>query len=196
VPDGRRENAMPDANDVTVLLRQWHAGDPNAMDRLLPLVYDELRRIARRHMSGERPGHTLQTTAVVHEAFVRLVGADVTLADRAHFFALASRSMRQLLVDHARGRARDKRGAGAALVPLDENLLASQGASPVEMVDLDRALDALGALDARQLRVVELHFFGGLGLDEIAEQIGVSHSTVKRDLRVARAFLHREMTGD
>lgn len=162
------------------------------MAQLMAVVYEELRRIARRQMRGERDGHTLQTTAVVHEAFLKLVETAAPLEDRAHFFAVASRAMRQVLVDHARAHNRDKRGGGAARLPLDETMaLATE--PPRELLDLDDALEALGRLDERQARLVDLHFFGGLSYDKIAELHGLSRSTVNRELRLARAFLRRAL---
>lgn len=179
--------------EVTRLLREWRGGDLGAMERLMPVVYDELRRIARRHMRGERDDHTLQTTAVVHEAFLRLVTADVDVQDRAHFFALAATAMRRVLVDHARGRNRDKRGGGVERLPLS-TALAGTTDSAEDVLDLDRALARLAALDERRSRLVELHFFGGLSYEEIAEINGMSRSAVNRDLRLARAFLAKELS--
>jgi len=180
--------------EVTRLLRQWRGGDELAADRLAPLVYDELRRIAGGLMAGERPGHTLQPTALVHEAFVRLVGADVEWQDRTHFLAVGARVMRRLLVDHAKGRNRDKRGGGAARVTLTPES-AAEGPPEADVLDLDAALERLAGHDERQARIVELHFFGGLTYDETAEVVGVSPATVKRDLRMAKAWLYRELRG-
>lgn len=178
---------------VTALLRRWGAGDRDALEELLPVVYGELRRIAAGQMRRERAGHTLRTTAVVHEAYLRLVDADLPARDRGHFFALAARTMRRVLVDHARGRDRDKRGGGERPLPLDEVTLA-EPAPNAELLDLDRALERLRELDERQATMVDLHFFAGLGNDEIAELLEVSRSTVQRDLRSARAFLKSEMS--
>ncbi len=156
-------------------------------------VYDELRRVARRHMRRESPGHTLQTTAIVHEAFLRLADAGVSWNDRDHFFAVAATQMRRILVDHARARIRSKRGGGARPLPLDEALAAA--ATPNEdLLAVDDALDRLSLHDARKGRVVELHFFGGLGYEEIARILGVSLSTVRLDMRFAKAWLRKELS--
>lgn len=182
------------ADDVTRLLRQWRGGDAEALDRLAPMLYGELRRLASGQLARERRNHTLQATELVHEAFVRLMGTDVPWQDRAHFLAVAARTMRRLLVDHARGRAREKRGGGLHRVTL------RPGDAVVDppregIVALDDALTGLAGRDERAAAVIELHHFGGLTYDEIAEVLGVSASTVKRDLRLARAWLRREMSG-
>lgn len=186
--------ATPAGGEVTRLLRQWRDGDALAADRLAPLVYGELRRIAGGLMAGERPGHTLQPTALVHEAFVRLVGADVDWQDRTHFLAVGAKVMRRLLVDHAKGRNRDKRGGGAVRVTLTPEA-AAEGPPEADLLDLDAALERLAGYDERQAGIVELHFFGGLTYEETAEVVGVSPATVKRDLRMARAWLYRELRG-
>jgi RNA polymerase sigma factor (TIGR02999 family) len=181
-------------HDVTDLLLSWRRGDPSALDRLIPLVYDELRRVARRHLRGESPGHALQATALVHEAYLRLVDVDrMTLTNRAHFFAVAATLMRQIVVDHARRQRADKRGGGVTVLSLDE---ASPGAttSGVDVLALDEALDALSAIDARQCRVVELRFFAGLNIDEAAEALGVSPATVEREWALAKAWLYRRLS--
>jgi RNA polymerase sigma factor (TIGR02999 family) len=183
---------------VTRLLQEWRGGRQDALDDILPLVYGELRRLAARYMQGERREHTLQATALVHEAYARLVGVELDGPSRSHFFALASRAMRNVLVDHARGRLRAKRGGGAARVTLDEALALTPEPDPA-LVDLDAALTALAEQDPRKARVVELHFFGGLTYDEIAGVIGVSASTVRGDVRLAKAWLAarlRETGGD
>ena len=178
---------------VTQLLHQWRGGNRAALEELLIEVYDELRRLARRHMRREREGHTLQTTALVHEAFLRLADADVPWQDRAHFFSVAASQMRRILVDHARARASAKRGGNARRLTLDEAL-----AAPSRHVDdllvIDEALVRLAGEDPRKSRVVELHFFGGLTYEEIAEVLGVSLSTVRFDMRFAKAWLRRELT--
>lgn len=184
----------PDAGEVTLLLRRWRGGDAVAAERLAPLVYDELRRIARGLMGGERPDHTLQPTALVHEAFLRLVDADVDWQDRAHFLAVGARVMRRLLVDHAKGRRRDKRGGGAVRVTLTPGVAATADRD-ADLLDLDRALETLASRDERQAKIVELHFFGGLTYDETGVVVGVSPATVKRDLRMAKAWLYRELKG-
>jgi RNA polymerase sigma factor (TIGR02999 family) len=186
----------PAAHEVTRLLHSWSGGERAAIDQLLPLVYDELRGVARRRLGRERHGHTLQATALVHEAYVRLVGSEVEWKDRAHFFALAATTMRRVLVDHARARGADKRGAGAEIVSLDRTLvdLAAQHGDTVDLIDLDRALRALEAQDPRKVKVMEAHVFGGLTYREIAEALGISEATVDRDLRMARAWLARALS--
>ncbi len=174
--------------NFTQLLTDWRSGHPQALDRLTPLVYDELRRLARSYMRAERGSHTLQATAVVHEAFLRLVQANVALQDRAHFFALASRLMRRVLVDHARSRSRVKRNAGAQELPPehDERI---ELAMDVDVIALDEALESLMQLEPRLAQVVELHYFGGMTYEEIAASVGASAATVHRDIRLARAWL-------
>jgi len=181
-------------HDVTELLRSWRQGDAAALDQLVPLVHAELRRVARSHIRRERPGHTLQATALVHEVYLRLVGLDrLTLNDRTHFFAVAATLMRQILVDHARRKRADKRGGAVTMMSLDEVMPASQ-ASIVDVLALDQALDALSDRDARQCRVVELRFFAGLSIDETAHAIGVSAATVEREWAMAKAWLHRRLS--
>jgi RNA polymerase sigma factor (TIGR02999 family) len=177
---------------VTQLLIEWRGGRRGALDELVPLVYEELRGLARAHMSRERPGHTLQTTALVHELYGRLVVADVAWQDRAHFFAVAASAMRRILVDHARGRRRQKRGSGEAGLPLDEALDVSAQPDPL-LVELDEALRRLEARDERKARALELHYFGGLSYEEISEVLGVAPSTVGADLRFAKAWIKREL---
>jgi len=180
-------------SDVTGLLLSWRQGDAAALDRLVPLVYDELRRVARRHLRREQPGHALQATALVHEVYLRLVDVDqLTLKNRAHFFAVAAKLMRQILVDHARRQRADKRGGGATMVSLENASPAAQPPS-VNVLALDQALDALSAIDARQGGVVELRFFAGLGIDETAEALGISTATVEREWALAKAWLHRRL---
>lgn len=180
--------------NVTDLLRAWGKGDREAGERLLPLVYRELRRQAARYLRRERQNHTLPATALVHEAYLRLVGEQAPWADRAHFFGVAARVMRQVLVDHARRRGAAKRGGGGTRLSLE-----GMGADPpaqergVDVVVLDQALAELTALDPEKARVVELRFFGGLNLEETAETLGVSTSTVTRQWRMARAWLRRFM---
>src|SRR5579883_2209182 len=182
---------MQSPKDFTQLLEQWGSGQPQALNRLTPLVYDELRRLARNYMKAERGGHTLQATAVVHEAFLRLVQANVELQDRAHFFALASRLMRRVLVDHAKSRSRAKRFAGIREGDVD----AGQEALPqdIDIVALDDALEGLQQLEPRLAQVIELYYFGGLTYDQIAAATGASTATVHRDIRLARAWLLNEM---
>src|SRR5207248_168616 len=178
---------------VTQLLQQWSRGDNAALAELTPLVYDELRRLAHHYMEGERPGHTLQTTALVNEAYLRL--ADQTNPNwqsRAHFFAVAARAMRQILVSYARSYQAQKRGGGGLKIELDESAILSPEQSK-EIVDLHEALERLGTLDARKAQVVELKFFGGLNYDEIAEVLKISPVTVRRDWEFAKLWLYTEL---
>ena len=183
---------MTSSPDFTQLLTDWREGHPQALERLTPLVYDELRRLARNYMRGERGGHTLQATAVVHEAFLRLIQANVDLQDRAHFFALASRLMRRVLVDHAKSRSRIKR-AGGVRDPLSEDT--GPPASSMDVIALDEALESLQQIEPRLAQVIELHYFGGLTYDQIAAAAGASTATVHRDIRLARAWLMQEIAG-
>jgi RNA polymerase sigma factor (TIGR02999 family) len=180
--------------EVTGLLLSWRQGDPAALDRLVPLVYDELRRVARGHLQREPPGHSLQATALVHEVYLRLVDVDrMTLESRTHFLAVAARLMRQILVDHARRKRADKRGGGVTMMSLDEVSPAAPTSS-VDVLALDQALDALSSLDVQQCRVVELRFFGGLNIDEAAEALGVSTATVEREWAMAKAWLYQRLS--
>jgi RNA polymerase sigma factor (TIGR02999 family) len=195
---------MAEEIPVTDTFLRWRSGDASALDDLLPRVYDELRSLADAYMRRERAGHTLQPTALVHEAFLRLLRLPPgSVQNRVHFFALAAQAMRRILADHARRHRAAKRGGNAVRVPLE---LIEGGAGPypraagaeaaeVAADDLDAALEDLAKLDARQARVVELRFFGGLSIEETAEVLGVSPATVKRDWLVARAWLHRELRG-
>jgi RNA polymerase sigma factor (TIGR02999 family) len=179
--------------DVTRLLVAWKGGDRSALDHLMPLVEHELRQRARGHLRRERPGHLLQTTALLNEAYLRLVRQkDVTWQNRAHFFAIASQAMRRILVDHAKTQRRQKRGGGAPVVSLDDVAVMSPERSQ-ELLDLDAALDRLQAFDARKARLVEMRYFAGLSVEETAEVLGVSVATVMRDWRVAKAWLQREL---
>lgn len=183
----------PESKDVTRLLAAWSDGDQGAFEELMPLVYDELRLIAGRYLRNERPGHTLQSTALVHEAYVRLVDQNrVRWQNRAHFFGVAAQMIRRILVDHARGKQAVKRGADVVKLSLDEAVVAA-GDRDVDLVALDDALQSLAKLDAQQGRIVELRFFAGLSIEETAEVVGVSPATVKRDWAVAKAWLHREL---
>jgi RNA polymerase sigma factor (TIGR02999 family) len=178
---------------VTALLVAWGAGDGGALERLVPLVEAELHRIARRCMRGERQEHSLQATALVNEAYLRLVDAQrVRWQDRSHFLAMSARLMRRVLVDHARMRGYQKRGGGAVRVTLVEGLGGSDE-RPHDIVALDEALEALAAFDERKSRVVELRFFGGLTLEETAQELGISSATVLRDWKLAKAWLRREL---
>jgi RNA polymerase sigma factor (TIGR02999 family) len=178
---------MPDNSEITAILAAWRDGEPGALDRLLPLIYDELHRLAARQRRGEREGHTLDTTALLHEAYLRLIGSEVAWVDRTHFYAVAARTMRRVLVDHARAHGRVKRSGGAR-VELDKVQLPAPGRDP-DLLDLDEALQQLSALDERKARVVELHYFGGLTYDEIASVLELSAATVHRELRAGRAWL-------
>jgi RNA polymerase sigma factor (TIGR02999 family) len=180
--------------DFTQLLTEWRSGHPQALDRLTPLVYDELRRLARNYMRGERGSHTLQATAVVHEAFLRLIQANVALQDRSHFFALASRLMRRVLVDHAKSRSRIKRNSGARDLAAENDDPTSPPAN-VDIVALDDALEGLQQMEPRLAQVIELHYFGGMTYDQIAAAAGMSAATVHRDIRLARAWLLNEIGG-
>lgn len=177
---------------ITELLLRWRQGDGEALGELVPLVYDELCRLARREMRAERRDHTLQPTALVHEAYARLVDLRLPWQDRAHFFAMAVRQMRRVLVDHARERAAAKRGGGVVKLALSE-AGGEAVAPPCDVTELDAALCRLEDQEARPGRVVELHYFGGLSYEEIAEVMAISPATVHRDLRFARAWLRREL---
>jgi RNA polymerase sigma-70 factor (ECF subfamily) len=183
-------------DEVTVLLRAWSDGDEQALDRLAPLVYKELHRIARGYMSKERPNHTLQATALVNEAFVRLVDIrQVNWKDRAHFFAVCAQAMRRILVDYARSRSYQKRGGKQLRIQLDEasGVSWSQDAN---LLQIDEALGRLAAFDPRKEKVVEMRFFGGLSVEETAEALKISPETVMRDWKFARAWLYRELSAD
>lgn len=174
---------------ATELLAAWSEGDPSAGDRLVAVLYDELRRLAGRAMRKERPDHTLQPTALVNEAYLRLVRAEVSYRDRTHFYAIAARVMRQVLVDHARRKGRQKRGGDVARVTLEEGFVAGDGPEP-DLLALDEALEELASHQPRKARVIELFYFGGLTAEEVAEVVEVSVATVNRDLRMARAWLY------
>jgi len=182
--------------EVTQLLLDWNDGNQNALERLMPLVYKELRRLAHQYLRKERSGHTLLTTDLVHEAYLKLIDQKrVHWQNRAHFFGIAANLMRRILVDHARGRKRVKRGAGAQRVSLNEATLMSRS-SEVDILAIDEALTKLAQLDARKARVVELRFFGGLEVEEAAEFLKLSPVTVLRDWKMAKAWLHRELSND
>ena len=180
---------------MTQLLRAWSEGDEAALEQLVPLVEAELHRLARAYMSRERKEHTLQATALVNEVFVRFAHTPtLRWQDRAHFIGIAARLMRRVLVDHARSRASRKRGGGAGQVPLDDAQLATPELS-VDVIAVDRALEAFAKIDPRRSQIVELRFFGGLSVEETADVLGISAETVKRDWRVARLWLSRELQG-
>jgi RNA polymerase sigma factor (TIGR02999 family) len=184
---------MTTQHEITRLLADWSKGDRQALEKLTPLVYDELRRLAARYLRQERAGHTLQSTALVHEAYLKLVGQNnVRWQNRAHFFGIAAQMIRRILVDYARARKADKRGAGAERLSLDE-AIALPGSPDLDLVALDDALDGLSQIDARQSRLVELRFFAGLTLEETAEVMQMSVATAKRDWVSAKAWLSREI---
>jgi RNA polymerase sigma factor (TIGR02999 family) len=185
--------ALP-THEVTVLLRAWAAGDQQALDKLTPLVYSELHMRAHRHMAREPTGHILQTTALINEVYLRVVNLrELTWQDRAHFFAVCAKLMRQILTDLARARRYQKRGQGAIHVTLEE-AAAAFDEPRVDLLALDEALNALAHIDPRKVQVVELRFFGGLGVEETAEVVRVSPDTVMRDWKFAKAFLHEELS--
>jgi len=180
--------------EVTRLLLAWNAGDHAALERLMPLVYGELRQLAERHFRKERRGHTLQPTAVVHEAYFRLIDQTrVTWKNRGHFLAIASQAMRRILIDHARGRGAEKRGGEVEKVTLDVAIASPEPSREVDILALDEALDRLKALDGTQAQIVELRFFGGLTIEETADVMETSPSSIKRDFRSAKAWLFREL---
>lgn len=183
----------PSPPHVTSLLQAWSLGDEEALQQLIPVVYDELRRVARRHMAGERASHTLQTTALINEVYVRLVDVEsVSIRNRAHFLALCARLMRNVLVDYARSRGYQKRGGGIVHVAFDDGLQVSAEADP-NLVAIDAALERLAQHDRRKGQVVELRFFGGLTVQETAEALDISPETVMRDWKLAKAWLLREL---
>ncbi len=187
--------AMSDTHEVTLLLAKWANGNQKALDELTPLVYKELRQLAASYLRKERLGHTLQPTALVHEAYLRLVDqTSPSWQNRAHFFGVAARLMRQILVDHARRRQARKRAGSRFKVSLEEALSFQQGRSR-DLLALDSSLNALEKIDARKCKAVELRYFGGLSMEEIAQSLEISAITVRRDLRMAEAWLHHEMQG-
>jgi RNA polymerase sigma-70 factor (ECF subfamily) len=189
------KEATASAGTVTLLLHRWSNGDADALERLVPLVETELRRLARGYMGRERRGHTLQVSALVNEAFLRLTGARrLRWQDRAHFLGISARLMRRVLVDHARARGYQKRGGSLQRVALDEAALVSP-APAIDLIALDRALEALAEDDPRKARVIELRFFGGLSVEETADVLHVSPDTVRRDWRLAKLWLLRELKG-
>ena len=193
--DNEQKQIAPPSSTVTELLVAWGGGDDSALEQLMPLVHAELYRLAHREMRGEREGHTLQTTALVNEAYLRLVKlTGITWNDRIHFFAMSARLMRRILVDHARSRLYLKRGGGAALLAFEEGLTIGIQPGP-DLVALDDALQVLAVLDARKSQVVELRFFGGLTVDETAAALNVSSGTVMRDWRMAKSWLLKQLDG-
>lgn len=186
---------MTDDPSITWLLERWQAGDDDAFAALAPMVYQSLRRLAARHLRSESPDHTWQPTDLVHEAFLQMADADVDWNGRAHFYAVAARQMRRLLIDHARGKHRSKRGGDQIRVTLVEDSVPTQNAS-LDLLDLNHALEELARQDVRKAEIIELHVFGGLSYEEMAQLLGISAATVKRDLRFARAWLTRELRAD
>lgn len=185
----------PRQHEITQLLAEWREGNQSALDELYPLVYDELHRIARRYMSREKKGHTLQTTALINEAYVRLVDQkNVQWANRSHFFAISAQIMRRILIDHARRHRYAKRGGGAQQVSLEEVAVITPDVSR-ELLLLDEALNSLAEMDPRRSQVVELRYFGGLNNEEIAGVLNISENTVTRDWNMARAWLYQQLTG-
>ena len=186
----------PSRDGVTELLSRWNDGDMAARDALIPLVYDELRRVAKKNLAGQRSDHTLQATALVHEAYLRLVNRKAAnWQGRTHFFALAAQMMRQILVDHARMHNAEKRGGGALTLVLEDDV-AGKPEMNLDLIGLDRAMKQLASLDARQSQIVELRFFGGLSIEEAARVVDVSPATAKRDWATARIWLHHAMEKD
>jgi len=182
--------------NITQLLVAWNGGDKAALDQLIPIVYEELRRQASRYLRQERPGHTLQTTALIHEAYLRLVDQkSVQWQNRAQFFGIAAQLMRRILVDHARTKHRAKRGGSAVRISLSDATAATQDAN-LDLVELDQALNRLAEIDPQQSKIVELRFFSGLNVEETAAALNISPATVKRDWSVAKAWLHREIYRD
>jgi len=177
---------------ITELLRASQKGKKEALDELMPLVYEHLRAIAGSQIAWEKPGHTLSPTAIVHEAYLRLVGVNVSFEDRSHFYAVAARLIRRILVDHAKAQRREKRGGGAARVPISDEMLATPG-TPETILGIHEALDRLAELDARKADIMELTFFGGLDQDAAASALSISPATLRRDMRLAKAWLFNEL---
>ncbi len=183
------------SQDISRLLRQWSEGNRAAFEELLPLVYEELHRQAARYLRRERAGHTLQTTALIHEAYLRLIDQrDMQWESRTHFFAIAAQMMRRVLVDYARAKHREKRGGDDVRLPLEDVMLVAADEKGIDLMALDEALTRLGAVDEQQSRVVELRYFGGLSLEKTAEVLHISRATAARDWDVAKAWLRRELT--
>jgi RNA polymerase sigma-70 factor, ECF subfamily len=181
-------------SDVTILLKQWKSGDASALEQVTPLVYEELRRLAASYLRREREGHTLQPTALLNEAYMRLVAVEQDFSSRAHFFGVAAHLMRLILVDHARSKRRQKRGGGEAAVPLEESMAVAQS-RPETLLALDEGLRQLAAFDERKAKVIEMRFFGGMNLEETAEALDISQATVGREQRMAEAWLNRYLSG-
>jgi len=185
---------MQDQQNLTQLLNDWRGGNEAALGKLLPLIHSNLRQLARQYMHGENSGHTLQATALVNEAFIKLVNADVTWQSRAHYIALSARAMRQILVDHARAKKSEKRGGDAISVTLHETRIADHGLNNPDILAVEQALEQLTLIDTRKAQVIELSFYGGLTYDEIAEVLEISAATVDRELRFAKAWMYRHLS--
>jgi len=183
---------MSSEEPVTLLLQQWSEGNKEALDRLMPIVYAQLRKLAAHALRRERPNHTLRATELVHEAYLKLIGSETPWQSRAHFYAVAATVLRHILVDHAKSNRRQKRGGDAEKIPLDEAVLVGPEVS-WEVVNLDEAMKRLAVSDTRKSQIIELTFFGGMTLEEIAAVLNISDKTVHRELRVAKAWLHREL---
>lgn len=187
------DSQASDSNAVTRLLREWRGGDASAQARLMPIVYERMRELADSYMKRERVDHTLQATALVHEAYARLVDVDIDWQDRVHFYVVAARTMRRILVEHARGKNRQRRGGGWQRETWDDAAIVTSEPD-IDMLALDEAMSKLEAQDARKSQAIELHYFGGLSYKEIATALEISEATVDRDLRMAKAWLHRTLT--
>ena len=186
---------MSESHEITRMLREWSNGNRQVLDELMPLVYEELHKQATRFLRRERPNHTLQTTALIHEAYIKLIDQrDINFNSRVHFYAVAANIMRRILVDHARAKNRDKRGGNAETLQFDEDATVIQSGQSVDLIALDEALSRLAEYDAQQARIVELRYFGGLTLEETAETMRLSRTTVATDWAMAKAWLHRELT--
>lgn len=189
------EEPVRNSLQITQLLKKWSEGNQEVLDKLMPLVYEELRRQASRYLRRERANHTLQTTALIHEAYLKLIDQNqVEWQNRTHFFAIASQAMRRILVDYARERNRDKRGGAAENLPIEEAAFVVSPGKNVDLVALDEALNRLAEFDERQARVVELRYFSGLSIDETAAVLGISNVTVRRDWNMAKAWLHQQIS--
>ncbi len=184
---------MSESPNLTEYLVQWRSGNKAALNKLMPLVYSSLRQLAAKYMHGENAGHTLQATALVNEAFMKLVDTDITLQNRAHFMAISARAMRQILVDHARANRADKRGGNAIAITLHETRLGSGAQNEPDILEVEETLEQLDKIDSRKAQIIELSFYGGLTYDEIAEALSISVATVDRDLRFAKAWLYQQL---
>jgi RNA polymerase sigma factor (TIGR02999 family) len=184
------------SDQITRLLHDWRGGRPEALGELMPLVYDQLRVLARSHLNRENPGHTLRPTELVHEAFLKLAGSQPSLEDRAHFYALASTIIRHMLSNYGKAKRTQKRGSGAAGLPLDEEIVPGVTPAPVPFSEIDEALERLHLLDPRKARLVDLTYFAGLDQEQAAETVGISPATVRRELRLAKAWLYNELHPD